>query len=58
MKEKKNSVSCFWGLQEQGMANSANQPISEKVTKNGTFYPCMKFEFFLGQMTKVIKNSP
>ena len=30
IKEKKNPVNHFGGLHKQGMANPANQPISEK----------------------------
>jgi hypothetical protein len=33
IKEKKNPVSRFGGLHYQGMANSANLPISEKLPK-------------------------
>ena len=58
--KKKNHVGRFVGLYQQGMANSANQPISGKVAKMAIFNPCMKFEIIWGQMTlfDMFKNSP
>ena len=54
MKEKKNCEQ-LWRA-----ALTANQLISGKIAKMALFNPCMKFEFFGGQMTsfEVYKNSP
>ena len=47
------------GLHKQGMANPANQPISEKKAKMALFSPYMNFNVLGGQVTlfEVIQNS-